>query len=175
MVTTGRAKYDPQAAKLYDQEVQSINDKLNKVALNKPRERKAKVIANSNIKAKIQSQGLDPKKDAKEIRKLSQVEMERARNAVSANSSGTKIKFTDKEWEAILNGAISDSKLSRILNVTDSEDFMSRAMPKETKAVSSAKQSKAQSMYASGYTYREIADAIGVPLGSVYEILNVGQ
>lgn len=175
MVTTGRAKYDPQAAKLYDQEVQSINDKLNKVALNKPRERKAKVIANSNIKAKIQSQGLDPKKDAKEIRKLSQVEMERARNAVSANSSGTKIKFTDKEWEAILNGAISDSKLSRILNVTDSEDFMSRAMPKETKAVSSAKQSKAQSMYASGYTYREIADAIGVPLGSVYEILNVGR
>lgn len=173
MVTTGRAKYDPQAAKLYDEEVKSINNKLNKVALNKPKERKAKVIANASIKAKIQAQALDPKKDAKEIRKISQVEMERARNAVSANSSGTKIKFTDKEWEAILSGAISDSKLSRILNVTDSEDFMSRAMPKENKTISTAKQSKAKAMYSSGYTYREIADAIGVPLGSVYDILNV--
>ena len=71
---TGRLKYSPSAAKEYETEVKSINDKLEQVSLNKPKERRARLIANANIKAKIQSQGLDPKKDKKEIRKISAVD-----------------------------------------------------------------------------------------------------
>ena len=173
VLSAGRSEYSPSAAKKYEEQVRSIDEKLDKVALNKPKERKAKIIANANIKAKIQSQGLDPKKDKKEIRKISSVEMERARNAVSANSSGTKIKFTDEEWEAILRGAISDSKLTRVLNATDSEEYVKRALPKTSSSISDAKKAKAQAMLDSGYTYREIADAVGVPLSTIYDALNL--
>ena len=159
---TGRLKYSPSAAKEYETEVKSINDKLEQVSLNKPKERRARLIANANIKAKIQSQGLDPKKDKKEIRKISAVEMERARDAVSANSSGTKIKFTDKEWEAITAGAISDSKLTRILNASDSSELVKRAMPRASTTLSAAKIAKLNAMRASGYTIQQIADSLGV-------------
>lgn len=169
---TGRLKYSPEAAKEYASEVASIDEKLNAVALNKPKERRAKIIANANIKAKIQSQGLDPKKDKKEIKKLSAVELERARNAVSANSSGTKITFTDKEWEAVSKGAISDTKLWKILNSTKSDEIVKRAMPKTSSSLSSAKQAKAKAMLASGYTYAEIAEALGVPKSTIYGSLN---
>ena len=173
VLSAGRAKYSPDAARQYAEEVRSIDEKLDKVALNKPKERKAKIIANANIKAKIQSQELDPKKDKKEIRKISSVEMQRARDAVSANSSGTKIKFTDKEWEAILSGAISDSKIERVLNASDSEEYVKRALPKTSASISEAKKAKAQAMLSSGYTYREIAEAVGVPLSTVYDALNI--
>lgn len=169
---TGRLRYNPQAAKEYADEVASIDRKLEQVALNKPKERRARIIANANIKAKIQSQGLDPKKDKKEIRKISAVEMERARNSVSANSSGTKITFTDREWEAVQAGAISDSKLSRILNSTKSDEIVKRAMPKSSTSLSTAKVGKAKAMLASGYTYAEIASSLGVPKSTIYDLLN---
>lgn len=169
---TGRLEYSPQAARDYADEVASIDAKLEAVALNKPKERRARIIANANIKAKIQSQGLDPKKDKKEIRKISATELERARNAVSANSSGTKITFTDREWEAVSAGAISDSKLWKILNSTKSDEIVKRAMPKNSSSLSTAKQTKAKAMLASGYTYAEIAEALGVPKSTIYDNLN---
>lgn len=171
-VSSGRLKYDSQAAKDYAEEVKSINEKLDKVALNKPKERYATILANAAIKAKVESLGLDPKKDKKEIRKISSVEMERARNAVSASGKGTKITFTDREWEAIQKGAISDSKLSRVLNATSSEELLKRAMPKESSEVSATKQAKAKAMLASGYTYQEIAEATGLPKSTIYDLLN---
>lgn len=171
-LSTGRLEYSPEAAKKYSEEVKSIDDKLSKVALNKPKERYAMILANANIKAKIQSMGLDPKKDKKEIKKISSVEMERARTAVSASSKKSKIVFTDREWEAIQNGAISDSKLEKVLNATSSEEFIKRAMPKETSEVSSAKQAKAKAMLNSGYTYQQISEAIGVPQSTIYDLLN---
>lgn len=171
-LTTGSLKYSPQAAKDYAEEVKSIESKFENVILNKPKERKARIIANANIKAKIQSLGLNPSKDKKEIKKLSAVELERARNAVGASGSKTKITYTDREWEAIQKGAISDSKLWKILNSTESTELISRAMPKTSSTLSSAKEAKARAMLASGYTYQEIADALGVPKSTIYGKLN---
>ena len=168
---TGRLKYSSQAAKEYADEVSSIKKKMESVTLNKPKERLAQRVANANVEAKIQSQGLDTKKDKKEIRKLRAVEIERARNAVSANSSALKITFTDREWEAIQAGAISDTKLTKILNSTKSDEVVKRAMPKASTQLSSAKLGKAQAMLASGYTYQQIADALNVPKSTIYSYL----
>lgn len=164
---TGRLKYDPSAAKEYAEEVKSIEDKYEKVILNKPKERKARIVANAQIKSKIQSLGLDPKKDKKEIKKISAVELQRARDSVSASGSKTKIKFTDREWEAVQKGAISDSKLEKILNSTDSTELIARAMPKASTTLSSAKQAKIKAMLNSGYTYQEIANSLGVSRSTV--------
>lgn len=164
--------YSPAAARQYKNEVSSINAKLAAVIANKPKERRAMVIANANIKAKIQELGLDSKKDKKEIKKLSDVEMRRARDAVGANSSKVKIVFTDAEWNAVQAGAISHSKLMKILSASKSDEIIKRAMPKASTVMSSAKLSKAKAMLANGYTYAEIAKACGVPESTVYSAMN---
>lgn len=165
-------KYSPAAAKQYASEVRSLNDKYNTMLMNKPKERKAMLIANASIKAKIQEQGLNPAIDKKEIKKISSVEMQRARDSVGANGRKSKVVFTDKEWEAIQAGAISDSKLMKILNSSDSDEIVKRAMPKATTVMSSAKMSKAKAMLRSGYSYADIAKACGVPESTVYSALN---
>lgn len=165
-------KYSPAAAKKYASEVRSLNDKYNTMLMNKPKERKAMLIANASIKAKIQEQGLNPAIDKKEIKKISSIEMQRARDSVGASGRKSKVVFTDKEWEAIQAGAISDSKLMKILNSSDSDEIVKRAMPKATTVMSSAKISKAKAMLRSGYSYADIAKACGVPESTVYSALN---
>lgn len=167
-------EYSPSAAKAYAPEVASLKEKYNRMIANKPKERKAMLIANANIKAKIQEQGLDPKntEDKKEIKKISSVEMQRARDAVGASGRKSKVTFTDKEWEAVQAGAISDNMLTKFLDSSDSDEIVKRAMPKTATVMSSAKMSKAKAMLSIGYTYKQIAQACGVPESTVYSALN---
>ena len=163
---------NPEAAKTYAPEVASLKEKYNNMIANKPKERKAILIANANIKAKIQEQGLDPTIDKKEIKKISSVEMQRARDSVGASGRKSKITFTDREWEAVQAGAISDNMLTKFLNSSDSDEIVKRAMPKNVAVMTSAKMSKVNAMLRSGYSYAEIAKACGVPESTVYSALN---
>lgn len=163
---------NPEAAKTYAPEVASLKEKYNNMVANKPKERKAMLIANANIKAKIQEQGLDPTINKKEIKKISSVEMQRARDSVGASGRKSKVTFTDREWEAVQAGAISDNMLTKFLNSSDSDEIVKRAMPKNVTVMTSAKMSKANAMLRSGYSYAEIAKACGVPESTVYSALN---
>lgn len=165
-------QYDTNAAKRYAAEVASLKEKYSNMIANKPKERKAMLIANANIKAKIQELGLDPAIDKKEIKKISSVEMQRARDSVGANGRKSKVTFTDKEWEAVQAGAISDNMLMKFLNSSDSDEIVKRAMPKTAVVMTSVKLSKAKAMLRSGYSYAEIAKACGVPESTVYTALN---
>lgn len=142
-------EYSPSAAKTYAPEVASLKEKYNNMIANKPKERKAMLIANANIKAKIQEQGLDPNisEDKKVIKKISSVEMQRARDSVGASGRKSKVTFTDREWEAVQAGAISDNMLTKFLNSSDSDEIVKRAMPKATATLSSAKLAKAKAEY----------------------------
>lgn len=163
---------DPEAAKTYAAEVASLKEKYNSMVANKPKERKAMLIANANIKAKIQEQGLNPAIDKKEIKKISSVEMQRARDSVGASGRKSKVTFTDKEWEAVQAGAISDNMLTKFLNSSDSDEIVKRTMPKTMTVMSSAKLAKAKAMLNLGVSYDEIAKACGVPESTVYSALN---
>ena len=167
-------EYSPSAAKTYAVEVASLKEKYNNMIANKPKERKAMLIANASIKAKIQEQGLDPNisEDKKVIKKISSVEMQRARDSVGASGRKAKVTFTDREWEAVQAGAISDNMLTKFLNSSDSDEIVKRAMPKTTATLSSAKMNKAKAMLRGGYTYEEIAKACGVPKSTIYDALN---
>ena len=165
-------QYDTNAAKRYAAEVASLKEKYSNMIANKPKERKAMLIANANIKAKIQELGLDPSIDKKEIKKISSAEMQRARDSVGANGRKSKVTFTDKEWEAVQAGAISDNMLMKFLNSSDSDEIVKRAMPKTAVVMTSVKLSKAKAMLRSGYSYAEIAKACGVPESTVYTALN---
>ena len=167
-------EYSPSAAKTYAPEVASLKEKYNSMIANKPKERKAMLIANANIKAKIQEQGLDPNisEDKKVIKKISSVEMQRARDSVGASGRKSKVTFTDREWEAVQAGAISDNMLTKFLNSSDSDEIVKRAMPKATATLSSAKLAKAKAMLNLGASYDEVAKACGVPKSTIYSALD---
>ena len=169
MVNTPGLQYNPTAAKTYAQEVNRLDAALNTAAKNAPRERRAQAIANSEVKAKTQA---NPDMTKAEIRKARQQAINDARASVGASGRDTKITISDKEWEAIQAGAISDSKLTQILRYTDMDTVRQRAMPRATTQLSTAKQNKIKAMQNSGYTLAEIADSLGVSRSTVSSYLN---
>ena len=83
-----------------------------------------------------------------------------------------KEALTDREWEAIQAGAISENKLIQIINNVDIDSLRERAMPRTTTTLSVAKQSKIAAMSASGYSTSEIAKALGVSTSTVHKYLS---
>lgn len=164
ILATPRLQRNPVSAKTYSKEVETLDAKLNLAALNAPRERKAQTMANSVIKAQTDA---NPDMTKKEIRKLSQMAIEEARGVVGASGKETRINITDREWEAIQAGAISENKLSQILRYADKDQVRKLATPKETVKLPQAKINRIKNMEALGYTIAEIADAIGVSSSTV--------
>lgn len=167
-LSTGRLQYDPGAAKTYQTEVTHLDDQLRLAAMNAPRERRAQAIANSVVKAKIQS---NPDMTKEEIRKASQQAINDARISVGASSKDRRITISEKEWEAIQAGAISDSKLSQILRYADADRVRELATPRTKTQLSTAKINKVKAMARSGYTNAEIAEALGVSSSAVSKYL----
>ena len=81
------------------------------------------------------------------------------------------IVITDREWEAIQAGAITESKLKRILNNTDADKLRERAMPKSTSTLSAAKVNKIKRMSDSNFTLAQIAEACGCSVSTVSKYL----
>lgn len=164
LAITPRLERNPSSAKAYQKEVDSLMGKLNLAALNAPRERQAQALAKTVIDAQVDA---NPGMSKKEIRKLSQMAIEEARGSVGASGRDTKIKITDREWEAIQAGAISDNRLSQILRYADMDEVRKLATPKSSTQLSQAKINRIKSMQSLGYTISEIADAIGVSTSTV--------
>lgn len=166
MVTAGKIEYLSSAKKTYQEEVDHLMSQLNVALKNAPRERQAQVIANAAVNAKKQD---NPDMTPGEIKKLSQQELTRARAVVDAKR--VPITISDREWEAIQAGAISENKLTQILNHVDIDDLRQRATPRTTTSLSAAKINKISSMNASGYSTADIAKAIGVSTTTVLNYL----
>ena len=166
MLGTGKITYSKAAKETYQKEVDSLNAKLNVVLKNAPKERQAQVIAQSIVKAKKQA---NPDMTKSEKAKVAQQALVKARAKVGAKSQ--KIELTDKEWEAIQAGAISETKLIQIINKVDSVELKQRTMPRATTTLSSGKITKIKSMENSGYTIAEIAKSLGVPTSTVRNYL----
>ena len=166
MVSTGKIPYSASAKAAYQNEVDSLNAKLNVALKNAPRERQAQVIANATVAAKKQA---NPDMTNAEIKKANQQALTAARKQVGAERK--PVVITDREWEAIQAGAISESKLTQILNNADIDSLRQRATPRATTTLSTAKQNKIASMSASGYSTSEIAEALGISTSTVSKYL----
>ena len=166
---TGKIDYDANAKRIYEPEVKSLMTKLHVALLNAPRERAATRMANAEIQAKKQ-QGILT--DAGDIKKASQRAVTKYRAQVGAvKRSDRNIEITDREWEAIQAGAISEHKLKQILDNTDVDVLRQRATPRATTTLSQGKISKIRAMNASSYTIEEIASSIGVAPSTVSKYL----
>ena len=166
MVSTGRIQYSSAAKAKYLAECQSLEAKLNMALKNAPRERIAQVIANAEVRAKKQD---NPEMSKEELKKASQQALSKARAAVDAKR--TPIKLEDKEWEAIQAGAISENKLSQIINHVDSDELRQRATPRTTATISQAKIARMKAYQNSGYTTSQIAEMLGVSSSTVSKYL----
>lgn len=169
MMATGKLEYSKDASELYKKEVTSLNAKLNIAEKNAPRERQAQVIANTTANAKKQS---NPDMTKEDYKKIKQQALTSARISVGASGKDTRIVITDREWEAIQAGAISDSKLARILTKSDKDEIRRRATPRTSTTLSDAKINKIHSMKASGYTNAEIAEVLGVSTSTIIKHMN---
>ena len=166
-------KYSATANKAYKTEVDDLLRSLSIAERNAPKERRAQAIANSVVKAKIQDNPeLGDKANKKELEKVRSAAIDDARASVGASGRNTRIHITDKQWQAIQSGAISDTRLRRILRYTDEDELKALAMPKTNKGLSTAQQNKMKRMKTSGYTIAEIADALGVSTGTISKYIN---
>ena len=178
MVSTGKIAYDAGAAKTYQGEVKSLDEKLRVAELNKPKEREAIRRANVDIENKKaqykETHGVEMKGD--DLKKIKQQAMTKHRKEVGALSRRERnINISDREWEAIQSGAITENKLRRILNNTDVDELRERAMPRATTQLSKSQVSRVKSLQASGYTLDEIAKKMGKSTSTISNYLKGGN
>lgn len=169
MVSTGKIKYDKEANKQYKNEVDSLEGKLRDALLNTPRERAAQRMANYEVSVK-QKENPDMKKG--DVKKASQQALSKYRQEVGSIARRDRsIKITDREWEAIQKGAISETQLKKILNNTDIDDLRQRATPKTTNSLRPAQVNRIKALQASNYTLEEIARKLGCSTSTVSNYL----
>ena len=174
MLSTGKIEYNPAAAKTYQEEVNSLLVRLNEAEKNSVRERQATRLANAEVKAKqkaAEEAGSEMSKS--DIRKASQQAMTKYRQEVGSLSRRDRnIKISDKEWEAIQAGAISENKLKRILANADIDELRQRATPRNSKTISTSQANRIKTLSATGnYTIAEIADQLGLSTSTVKKYL----
>lgn len=163
---TDKMVYSPSAKKAYEEEVKSLDKKLKTAQMNAPLERKAQTLANSTLRVEFADH---PEYDDGQKKKAKSRHLEAARNAVGAGKE--QIKISDREWEAIQAGAVSDTKALQIFRNADSKILRQRAMPREN-AIAPAKLAKAKSMLASDtYTWAEVAEILGVSVSGLQKAL----
>lgn len=165
-VNTGSIKYTKEAKEKYSVEREHLLQQLAIAQANAPRERAAQIMANATMEAKRQ---YNPDMTSKEKKKAAQQALTAARQAVGAQRH--PIEISDKEWEAIQAGAISENQLYDILKATDIDKLRERATPRGITTLSDAKMNKINAMKASGYTIDEIAESIGVSTSTVNKYL----
>ena len=169
LIRTGNLESNPAAKKIYKNEVASLEVKLNDALKNTVRERTATRLASAEIKRKKEA---DPDMKKDDIRKLSQRTQSKYRAEVGSISRRDRaIKITDKEWEAIQAGAISDHKLKQILNNSDPDTLRERAMPKASNTLNVTQINRIKAMNASNFTLNQIAEKMNISTATVSKYL----
>lgn len=158
MISTGKIEYDKNAKATYQKEVSELMTNLNNAQMNATKERQAQRMANATVQSKIASGQID-KKDAKKVGTQALTKYREEYSAVSRRDRN--IKITDRQWEAIQAGAISETKLKQILNNADVDDLRQRATPKTVNTLSTAQIARIKAYSNSNYSINEIAKMMG--------------
>lgn len=163
--TTGRLETNKSAKQIYSNEIEEIEKKLARAALEAPKERQAQILATSIINTKVQADpSLNDKDNADKKRKLSAKALNEARDVVNGGEHTKRYRITlsDKEWDAIQAGAISDNKLKTIIRYSDKEELKKRALPRESTGMKGSAKSRARMLLRNGYTIAAVAKELGV-------------
>jgi len=169
MVYTELLQTSPAAKKIYAKEVSALEARLNEARKNSPKERAALRLSNVEKANRIKE---NPEMKDEDKRKMSQQLLSKYRNEVGTITRKNRaIVISDKEWEAIQAGAISDNKLKKILEYTDPESLRERAMPKNKTGLSQAQINRIKSLANSNFTLQQIANKMNISTSAVSKYL----
>ena len=150
----------------YRDQVESLQHKLNTALANSPRERQAQLIAN-----KVIAEKRDPDMQKDQLKKLKQQAIAAARIQTGADGAKTRINIEDDEWKAIQSGAVSTKMLTDILRFANTDRVKQLATPREEKSLSLSNASRAKSMIRNGHSYAEVAEALGVSISTIQNLV----
>ena len=103
------------------------------------------------------------------MKKLKGRTLNQKRQVTGANKK--RVKFTDREWEAIQAGAVHDSFLKDILRNADSKEVKQGTMPREKTTISPARKQRVESMLSRGYTQADVASMLDISISAVQDIV----
>lgn len=158
---------DPEAAKEYAKEVESLKAKIVKAEQNAPLEKQAQILAN----VKYDSWYYDhPDADKDQQKRQRGIILDEARSIVGAKKLQIGAEdnrddinpLTPREWQAIQAHAVSENVLKKILSNADMKTIKKYAMPKTKTGLAPAKLSRAKAMLARGYTRKEICEQLDI-------------
>jgi predicted transcriptional regulator len=161
--------HNPSATKAYAKEVAELDAALNRALRNAPLERQAQVVGNAIFRQKREA---NPDWDTAEIKKAKAKALLEARTRVGARKK--QIEITESQWKAIQAGAISKTKLERILDNADIEKVKELATPRAKQSLSTADLARASAMLGRGNTLAEVAEFLGVSTTTLTEGLADG-
>ena len=163
--TTGKLEYNRSAADTYADALKTIDAKVVLAEKEAPKERQAQAIANSNIKARIEAEPLlkDPDNNDK-LKKISQKALNDARDLVNGgkHEKRYRITLTDREWDAIQAGAISDTKMKTIIRYSDTSELKKRALPRQNTGMKASTKARARMLLNSGHSPSYVAEQLGI-------------
>lgn len=171
-VSTPNMKYDPQAKKAYAAEVASLESKLREAKMNAPLERQALILANLTVKQAIYDNP-SLKSDRGALKKLKGRTLNEKRSLTGANKK--RVKFTEREIEAIQAGAVHHTFLQDLLRNADDKDVKRWFMPRNDTQLSSARKSRINSMLNLGYSQKDVADMLDIPVSQVQTAAKEGR
>lgn len=159
---TDEIKRNPSAAKAYSEEVSSLKSKLNIAQRNAPRERMATLTANLIVRAKKAD---NPDMTKEQLKKIKGQALGQARANMGAKKQ--KVKFTDREWEAIQAGAIGSTSLKKLIGNADLDSVKKLATPRNDRSISASQIAMIKARVNLGYNLADIAKMAGVSVSTV--------
>ena len=117
---------------------------------------------------------LKDKDHADKRRKLAAKALDNARDAVNGNKHEKRyrIELTDREWEAIQAGAISDTQFQKVVRYSDKEKLKQRAMPRTSTGMKSSTRSRARLLLNYGKAPSTVAKELGVSVQTLAKEFN---
>ncbi len=167
--------YSKEAAAKYADEVASLTGKVLLSRRNAPRERMAQIQANA-YKDKLVNENPDlrgrDKETKKKLKKIRQQAIVESRNEF--NAKRVPIDVTEREWEAIQNHAVDKQTLETIFKYADDKQIRQYATPrKDSRALTDSQIARIKGRVASGWSYAEIAAALGISKSTVEKYANM--
>jgi DNA-binding NarL/FixJ family response regulator len=154
-------------AKKYAMEVESLKNQLANAKAWSPKERSAQLFAEHMYRVEKADNPNMTDDDKKKTRRLAlRIGRERL------GGKKPTVTFSDKEWEAIQAGAVSKTMQQQLFRYADSDKLKERALPRENKLMTSSKLAIAKARLRAGYSYKEIADMLGVSVSTVQRAVN---
>ena len=136
-------------------------------------ERQAQLIANRNIALRKEANpALSLPENKDQLKKYKAQAINSARKKLGIKKEDYTLEITDKEWKAIQSGALSHSRVKKILDAADLDKVKELATPRRQTNITPTMKSLAKAYANRGFSLAEISDRLGISTSSVYSICN---